>query len=378
MLLAFSLLNKLRKRVLDLSFLKEKAVLVVSSDLMAERSIRIGLSLFLFLGIIGCTKQSPQAHLEKYSESRFLMWTTVKLDVCYEPSQKEELKKAVEVVWKRIANISWRINVYDDKSDVTRINSAAYFNPVTVESDTYQLIKDSLEYNHLTFGSFDITVWPLIKLWKESEKNNELPTQAQIEGVKKNMGADKIKCLEKNQVQLLNPQTKIDLSSITDGYAADEAARIFKENGFYDFLVDAGGELFVSGKNCEGTPWAVGVLNPQNTSGLIDVLQLSNEGVSTSGNYERYYQINGQRWSHIINPLTGYPQKDVISATVIAPRSLDADALSTALCVLGGQQGIALIDSLSEDLAALIIEQNDKGEIIFYKSAHYDSRRLKQ
>lgn len=298
------------------------------------------------------------------------MWTTVKLDVCYDQSQELQLKKALGEVWKRIEDISWRINVYDQRSDVRRINTA-YPNPATVGSDTYQLIKDSLEYNRLTFGVFDITVWPLIKLWKDSEQRNELPTAAQLQDVKKIMGADKIELPARNQVRLLNAQTEIDLSSVTDGYAGDETVRIMRAHGFQNFLIDTSGELYAAGMNCEGKKWRIGIRDPRDGAQIIDVVELSNTSVTTSGNYEKSYEIKGERWSHIINPITGYPQKEVNSATVIGPDTEKSDALSTALCVLDPKRGTALIDSLGEGWASVVYYSDGQGRLQKKKSHRY-------
>ena len=132
------------------------------------------------------------------------------------------------------------------------------------------------------------------------------------------------------------------------------------------------------GRNCEGRRWRIGVRDPQDKTKLIDVLDLENAATSTSGSYERYYEINGVRWPHIINPVTGYPGRGVLSATVVAPTGQFADFWSTALCLLDPEQGIAMTDAMGEGFAAMVIVDRGEGKIIKKASrnyARYSSRR---
>ena len=372
-------------------------ILIWPDQHMRKFSIYI-LSLFF---VWGCSGTSAQPRLHKYTEIEMLMGTTIRIDVCVENEeaaqfidlfttnikffQKEKVeilttsidvntekvsKEALKKVWQRLEDISWRMNVFDEKSDVAKIN-ISYPNALEVGADTYEVVKKAIEYNRLTQGAFDITVWPLIALWKKGEKENIFPSHDEILRTKKMLGPSQIELLSNNQIRLLNEAVKIDLGGIAAGYGVDEAVRIFHEHGLKDFLIDAGGDLFAGGHNCQGQPWRIGIRDPRDAAKLLEVIYLTDSAVTTSGDYEKFYEINGQRWSHIFNPITGYPQKGVKSATVIAPTTLEADVLATALCVLGGWRDQALIDALGPGYAALIIESSDGRQLKTFESRHY-------
>jgi len=330
------------------------------------------LSLFLILCLFcGCSQPN---HLKegKYRETRFLLGTSVDIDVCRDPYPQEKIISAFEEVWSRLEEISRRMNAYDEKSDVARINHSSG-EPVETPNDIFQLIKKSQDYSHLTDGAFDITVGPLIELWRESTEKNIFPSSEEIAEVRKKIGFEKIQLLSENFIQKTHPSTRIDLGGIAKGYGVDEAARILRKHGIRHFYINAGGDIYVGGRNCEKKSWRIGVRDPQKKADLIGIVNVSDQAVTTSGDYEQFFEIKGKRWSHIIDPRSGSPQKGIISATVIAPTATAADALSTALCVLDPQKGIRLIDGLGESYAAyLVVSQNPD------KLESYASRNFKQ
>ena len=323
--------------------------------------MRISAFISVVFFVSGCAGGSPE-ELERYRESRFLMGTTVHVDVCVEASNAGEIKLAYQQVWERLEDISWRMNVFDERSDAARINKAG-LNAVAVGADTYEVLRKAVDYTHWTKGAFDITVRPLIQLWKHSEESNAFPTPAQVIEAKKNVGSDKIRLLGDNRVQMLQEAVQIDLGGIAGGYAVDEAARILRENGITNFFIDDGGDIYAGGYNCERRPWRVGIGDPRDREKMFDVIVLSNASVTTSGNYEHYYKIQGKRLSHILNPLTGYPQQEVVSATMIAPTAIEADALATALCVLGTRLGTDFVNALPQGYASVMIVREETGEI---------------
>lgn len=326
------------------------------------------LSVGIIVGIITyglfCNRSSG-----KYGETRHLMGTIVHLDVCQDKLEREQLQLAYKAAWERLEDISWRMNVYDDRSDVAKINHSN-LEPVTVKADTYRLLEDAFKFSRFTNGAFDITVWPLIELWRAKEKEGVLPNEEEIKNVQKAVGSHNIKLLSDNRVVRLNPLTKIDLGGIAKGYAIDEAALIFKAHGINDFYIDAGGDVYVGGLNCKGEKWQIGIRDPSDPSKITDIIALSNAAVATSGNYSQFLEIGGKKWSHIINPVTGYPQEWVSSATVIAPNATDADALATALTVLG-PKGIELIDRLGKKYAAAMFVEQSELESHSYSSRWY-------
>jgi len=314
---------------------------------------------------------------EKYTESKLLMGTVVRLDVCRERVDLERVQDVYNDIWARMEEISWRMNVLDDRSDVARINHSNG-KPVLVGEDIYDVIREAIRFSRATQGAFDITVWPLIKLWKEAEAKDEWPSAEAIAAVLQVTGSDNIQLLPDNHVRIHNSKTYIDLGGIAKGYAIDEAARIFRENHVRDFYIDAGGDIYVGGLNCKGESWRIGIRDPRDQSSIIDVVGVSNGAVTTSGNYEQYFEIGEKRLSHILDPETGYPQEDVVSATVIAPTAMEADAQSTTLCVQGHPRGTEYIDSLGEQHAGLIVVRRGNARIEKFASQEYKKFQIKK
>ena len=321
------------------------------------------------LFLVGCGRPAP---LKKFSESRAMFGSVARLDVCYAPGQEQALAEVVSGIWLRFEDIHGRLSVYDPASDLTRVNHS-FPDAVTVGADTWTLINDAVYYNRLSGGEFDITVYPLLRLWKDSEKNGAVPTAEQIRAVQQLMGTDKFELLKNNRVRVLNPGTQLTIDSIADGYAADEAARILRARGFANFLVDTTGELYAGGHSCEGRPWQVGVKDPGDPFGgrMVDVLALRDMAVTTSGNYEHFYTVGGKRYSHVISPKTGYPREDIVSATVVAPNTEISDFLSTALCLLDPGKGADLVDSLGEGYASMVLIDAGDGRLTARESRRY-------
>ena len=324
----------------------------------------------------GCAAKSRPRH-EKHSEARMLMGTIVQIDVCRDQAGIPGIKNVYEDIWGRLETISRQMNVSDGASDIARINNSGC-KSVSIEQDTYHVLEESIDFARSTKGAFDVTVWPLMELWRESARNNIFPDQQEVKRVQSAVGSKNIHLLDGHHVRLLNNETKIDLGGVAKGYAVDEAARIFRHHGIKSFFIDAGGDIYAGGKNCAGEPWRIGIRDPRDRSKIIDIVKVVDKAVVTSGDYEQYYYIQDQKWSHIINPITGYPQRDVISATVIAQRAIEADALATALCVLGGDLGTGHINTLKEQYASLIITKGDSGVIRKFASEEYEKYKYKE
>lgn len=323
------------------------------------------------LAVSGCSNPG-QAPLKKFTKTGEFFSSVVRLDVCYASGQEEALNQAVDEIWARLADIHWRLGVHDPQSDMNRINRS-YPDPVTVGADTWMIIKDSIYYNQISLHEFDITIYPMLRLWKESEKRGALPTAEEIRTVQRSIGMDKFELLPRDQVRLLSPGTRLTIDSIADGYASDEAAQILRAHGFTNFLTDTTGELYAGGNNCEGRPWHVGIKDPQDPSGLglVDVLALRDLSVTTSGNYEHFYTIGNKRYSHIISPRTGFPRNEIVSVTVIAPSTELSDFWSTALCLIDPDKGIALIDAFGSGYASMVLVDGGKGRMDKKQSRNY-------
>lgn len=330
-------------------------------------SIKIFGLLIISIVALGCEKPRESAPLVKYRETQLLMGTVVQIDVCYEGADEQQLRNVYSMVWKKLADIDESMSGYKKNSEISRVNRS-YPKAYHASREFYDVVKTSIEISKLTEGTFDITVQPLLDLWRRAEQENKVPQQKEIYKIKEAVDIGHIRLLPGNYMQILHPLAKINVGGIAKGYATDAAARIFRDNGFMNFFIDAGGDLYVGGHNCKKRPWRIGIRDPRNKSSILKIIEVSDAAIATSGDYERYYEIQGNRWSHIINPITGYPSKVAASATVVAPEAIVADALATALCVLGPQKGIALIDSLGKGYGCLIITARDEGLTDIHKS----------
>lgn len=304
----------------------------------------------------GCVLSRPQG-LREYKETRPYLGAYVTIKCSYDADQESPASMAIQKCWSRMDEIQAKMNAYAQEGDVAKINRGG-FQGVSVHQDVFRLLKDSLFFSQLTDGAFDVTVFPLVELWKDAAAQGRFPDQAAIAEAKAKVGYQNLRLEEPDRVMLAKPGMKIDLGGIVSGFACDEIAAIMRSYGIKNFLVDTGGEILCQGKNKGQEPWLIGIQDPQHKEKILMTMELKDSCVSTSGNYEKFYTLEGEKLSHIIDPRSGYPQKDIISATVIAKTGEQADALSTALCVLGSEKGMPLIRRL-DDVEVLIVENRD-------------------
>jgi thiamine biosynthesis lipoprotein len=253
-------------------------------------------------------------------------------------------RRAAGIAFAEIKRLEQLLSKYDPESEVSRLNRRG---KLQVSRETFYIIQKAKDFSRESAGAFDITVAPLADLWGFSSKNYRLPQQEEISAALKNTGADKIILRPAdNVVEFLSSGVKIDLGGIAKGYALDCAGQKLKEAGIGNFLLNAGGQVFAAGDNY-GRPWKVAVRCPRRP-GACAYFELRDSSVSTSGDYRQFFLRAGKRYSHIIDPVSGYPaQSGVISATVTVPDGLTADALSTAIFVLGKEKGVGLCAKFS-------------------------------
>jgi thiamine biosynthesis lipoprotein len=241
-------------------------------------------------------------------------------------------KEAAGIVFSEIQRIESLLSKYKEDSEVVRLNRSG---KLKVSPETFYIIKKSREFWELTGGAFDITVGPLADIWGFASKEYTLPQDAQIQDALMLVGSDKIILHEADSVVEFNiPGMKIDLGAIAKGYALDCAAEKLKEKNIKSCLINAGGQVSCLGDKF-GKPWRIAVKGPRG-KGVAGYLELKGGSAATSGDYEQYFVKGNKRYGHIFDPRTGYPaQAQVSSVTVVAASGLTADALSTAIFVLG-------------------------------------------
>jgi len=320
----------------------------------------------LAIGLFGCSFSSRQ-ELKEYKQTLPFFGTYLSIYCLY--TADKDIHSIIERCWERIFEIQESMNAHSSRGEIARINKSGA-EGVTVNEELYRLLSSSIEYSRLSDGAFDITILPLIKLWKDASENEKLPDASSLAEAMRNVGYHHIELRTNNRVMFKNKGIKIDLGAIAKGYAVDQIAKILNKNGINDYLLEAGGDILCRGKNKDGVPWRIGIQDPLKRDGIVEVLNLPDAAVTTSGNYERFYTIGEKRFSHIIDPVSGYPQDKVISATVIAKTAEQADAFSTTLCVMDPEKGIRLIESLAS-VEAMVIEQ-EKGELVRHQTVGYN------
>lgn len=330
---------------------------------------------FLFCCVVFSLLQGRAwASLMQVSRSMPVFGTVVNLKVCFEPDQSMTLESALLQVWKRFGEINSRVNTYDPASDLSRLNAAGG-QAVLLDQEVVDLLLASGRFSLATQGTFNVAVGPLLELWRSCSRENRLPSREEILAAKDLTGPAVWFVRDDGSVSLA-PGSSVTLNAIVPGYAADVGAQILKQAGFSNFFVDAGGEIYAAGHNCQSRPWHVGVRDPGDTSGVLEIVEAKDIAVSTSGDYEKFFEIKGHRYSHIINPLTGYPVAGAVSTTVIAPTALEADVWSTALCVLGPRIGVPLINALGDSYGVLFLVRSPSGKIERHSTPGYDRRRI--
>jgi thiamine biosynthesis lipoprotein len=273
---------------------------------------------------------------DQYYELRdFALGTSVRIVVS---SQKINPRTIAEAILEDMKRITYKFSFTDERSVVKKIND----HPdewVEVDEETYSLIKAACAFAELTDGAFDPTVGRLLELWRftGNYENLRVPSREEIEEALKHIGYKNVLFDDKNMRVMVKNGVKIDLGGIAKGYALDRARQIalsFDENatGF----VEAGGDIRIIGPKFGKYPWVIGVKDPREDN-VIDYIYLKSGAVATSGDYERYFVVDGVRYHHILDPSTGYPARGVWSVTIVAEDATTADALSTAGFVMAGK-----------------------------------------
>jgi thiamine biosynthesis lipoprotein len=234
-----------------------------------------------------------------------------------------------------------------------------------------QVVKRAAEINELSNGAFDITVSPLMNYWFENDWQVSQLDSSKVDSLMKFVGMKKV-VLDGQDYDKTTPQTQLDVNAIAQGYSVDVLARYLESLGIFNYLVEIGGEVRANGSKPNDEMWTIGIDVPK--EGSVEIrelamsLDLNNKALATSGNYRKFVEIDGVKYGHSLNPITGYPAKtDVLSATIIADDCMTADALATACMVLGFEKAKSLINSES-NLDAILIYSDSTGELIIWDS----------
>ena len=291
------------------------------------------------------TMKMHKINEQKTIDKTFFALGTVNTIMLNQCGNLEIIDKAIQ----RVYEIDDKMSAFKYDSDISKISRNAGFGAQEVHRETFNLIKKAVGFGALTNGAFDITMRPMIKLWGINEKEDYIPSDIEIQETLKLVNYKDIVLDEKKcSVALKKTGQSIDLGGIAKGYAADEVKRILIENGIESALINLGGNVVTIGTKLPGQEWRVGIQNPLSPTGeYLGVLSATNKTIVTSGSNERFFIKDGVRYHHILDPRTGKPaQSELLSATAIGSSSTDADAITTAIFILGPQNSIELLKQL--------------------------------
>ena len=280
---------------------------------------------------------------------------------------------------QRLEAINQSMSTYRPDSEISQFNATQDITTLLQISDDFlKVMLAAQQMYELTDGAWDGTVKPLVNLWGfgNTRQLREVPDTADIKNTIRTVGFKYIRIIEKGLLQKHVETLSLDLASIAKGFAVDQISELLKKEGLNHFLVEIGGEVYAAGYRKDGRPWHVGINQPDSSSSLHEtyrVIPLHNQAMATSGDYRNFFEIQGQRYAHIIDPRTGYPvDNGVVSASVVADNCMFADGLATALMVMGPQDALSLIGSLN-GVAAIIIVRNDDNTLSHFASASFDA-----
>jgi thiamine biosynthesis lipoprotein len=306
---------------------------------------------------VACRPTSPppvlveQSRLAMGSALRVAVWT----------ADQKGATRAIEAVYAEFDRLEGRLSVWRPASDVQRLNDAAGLGPVPVGPDTLRVLEAAAEASRLTQGKFDITFGALTDVWKfDHDQDDRVPTPAEISA--------RLPFVDHTAVQvdaaagtarILRTGVRIHLGGIGKGYAVDRAVALLREEGFTDFLIQAGGDLYAAGQRGD-RPWRVALYDPRGHDGAtFATVELRDETFSTSGDYERFFLKDGVRYHHLLDPDTGQPARLCRSVTILARSALTADWVSTGVFILGPEAGLALVESLPDVEAVIVTADNE-------------------
>jgi thiamine biosynthesis lipoprotein len=284
------------------------------------------------------------------------------------PVSPEAMQTQIDAL---LVNINQLMSTYIESSELSLLNKAPANVPFVLSSQTSEVLTEAIRLYTLSDGALDVTVGPLVNLWGfgPNAKPETIPSQEELIQLRDYVGIDKFN-FNFNTVTKSHDKVYIDLSTVAKGYAVDKIAELLISNGLTNYLVEIGGEMRVSGHKPNQENWHIAIEKPITGQRAIQsIIHIGDKALASSGDYRNYFEQDGIRYSHLINPNTGYPiQHNLVSVTVIADKSMIADGLATALIILGAEKGMALAEE--NQIAALFITK-EGDTFVEYPSTEY-------
>jgi FAD:protein FMN transferase len=308
----------------------------------------------LLFTLLVLTCPAHSSHVFKYHQVS--MGTTVEISLM--GSDEEEARKAAMVAFQEIKRIERLMGPKNESGDVFRINQSAGMEWVNVSPETLEVIHKAKEISTLSKGSFDITVAPLTQIWRRAREKGFPPSAEEVKSLFELVNFREILISPEGKVLLRKKGMAIDLGGIAKGYAVDKAFEVLQSLGHQNIIVNAGGDLRAGGKRWN-QPWTIGIQHPREPDKIMAKVSLSDSAMATSGNYEKFFIYQGKRYGHIFNPSDGFPTEACQSVSVIHKNSMTADALATAIFVMGPEKGYALCQRM-DGVNCFIVDRDDR------------------
>ncbi|WP_245907148.1 FAD:protein FMN transferase [Photobacterium sanctipauli] len=313
--------------------------------------------LVLAFTLSACGDQRELIHLQGSTMGTYYSIKLIKQEGLPTPTDmQEEIDRRLELV-------NDQMSTYRKHSELSQFNQQRTLEPFEVSADTAKVVTEAIRLAELTNGALDVTVGPIVNLWSfgPEARPEKTPTDEELAARREIVGIDHLS-VEGNTLIKDIPELYVDLSSIAKGFGVDVIADYFDELGAADYLVEIGGELSLKGNNLEGVPWRIAIEKPteDGSRAIQEVIEPGDMAVATSGDYRNYFEEDGVRYSHLIDPSSGKPiSNHVVSVTVLHPSSMTADALATAFSVMGEEESMAL--AKQENFPVLLVVKTEQG-----------------
>ncbi len=292
-----------------------------------------------------------------YSDTEFLMGTVVSISIFSEG--KEEV---LEMAFDRVRELEGKVTVNEEGSEIEEINMNAGIAPVTVSEDTFNLIEAGLEFSEYSNGAFNAVIGPLTQLWSIGFDDARKPEQREIDEVLPLLNYQDVEINRDERTVFLKKEgMRFDFGALAKGFITDEVVKVLQENGVKSAIIDLGGNIYVMGTNTQGNEWTVGIQDPFSARGsVVGNFPASNLSIVTSGVYERYLEVEGVTYHHILNSETGFPfDNDIAGVSIISEKSIDGDGLTTIAFAKGVEEGLAFIETVDSVEAIFISHDKD-------------------
>ena len=307
----------------------------------------IAITLVLWMGFAACM---PGDSGEPTRRTQFIMGTLVEITLSH--SDPQLIQTVTTQAFDEMKRLEQLMSTYLPDSEISKINRAAGKKAVPVSPEVEEVIREGIFWSRKSEGAFDITVEPLVQLWDFDGEKEVVPAKRTLRKTAALVDYKNIE-IANHKVRLARPGMAINVGGLAKGYAVDRAVSILRgrvPNG----IVNAGGDLFAFGQKSKESLWTIGLQHPRKPQDLLAAFGVKNQAVATSGDYQRYFVKDGVRYHHIFDPATGRPARKMISATIITTEVMEADAMATAVFVMGPEAGLAWVDSL-DNVEAMVM-----------------------